>query len=206
MLQIRLLGQFDVRLDGKRIVVPSRASQSLLAYLSMTAGTPHRREKLAGTIWPDSSEENARKNLRQELWRIRKAIPVQSLPQADDYLIADEYTLTFNREADYWLEDGDTLLTGPVVDQAALHGLLRKVRASLNPGGRAAALEFVPNEDRVTPPMAASFSLMMLATTVSGDAYTFSELAAMYREADLDSVSAHPVPNGPHTIVIGSAA
>jgi hypothetical protein len=25
-------------------------------------------------------------------------------------------------------EDGDTLLTGPVVDQAALHGLLRKVR------------------------------------------------------------------------------
>ncbi len=25
-------------------------------------------------------------------------------------------------------ENGDTLLTGPVVDQAALHGLLRKVR------------------------------------------------------------------------------
>ncbi len=25
-------------------------------------------------------------------------------------------------------DDGDTLLTGPVVDQAALHGLLRKVR------------------------------------------------------------------------------
>ena len=25
-------------------------------------------------------------------------------------------------------EDGDTLLTGPVIDQAALHGLLRKVR------------------------------------------------------------------------------
>jgi hypothetical protein len=25
-------------------------------------------------------------------------------------------------------DDGDTLLTGPVEDQAALHGLLRKVR------------------------------------------------------------------------------
>jgi hypothetical protein len=25
-------------------------------------------------------------------------------------------------------EDGDTLLTGPVVDQAALHGLLKRVR------------------------------------------------------------------------------
>jgi len=36
-------------------------------------------------------------------------------------------------------ENGDTLLTGPVVDQAALHGLLKKVRdlgmalISLNP-------------------------------------------------------------------------
>ena len=52
MLQIRLLGQFDVRLDGKRIVISSRAGQSLLAYLAMTAGTSHRREKLAGTLWP----------------------------------------------------------------------------------------------------------------------------------------------------------
>ena len=50
--------------------------------------------------------------------------------------------------------------------------------------GRAAALEFVPNEDRVTPPMAAAFSLTMLATTRAGDAYTFGELSSMYREAD----------------------
>ena len=27
-------------------------------------------------------------------------------------------------------EDGNTLLTGPVIDQAALHGLLKKVRDS----------------------------------------------------------------------------
>jgi DNA-binding SARP family transcriptional activator len=74
MLQIRLLGQFDVRLDGKRVMISSRAGQSLFAYLTLTAGTAHRREKLAGTIWPESSEENARKNLRQELWRIRKAV------------------------------------------------------------------------------------------------------------------------------------
>ena len=74
MLQIRLLGQFDVRLDGKRVLIPSRAGQSLLAYLALTAGTPHRREKLAGMFWPDTSDENARKNLRHELWRIRKAV------------------------------------------------------------------------------------------------------------------------------------
>ncbi len=48
MLQIRLLGQFDTRIDGKRVTIPTRAAQSLLAYLVLTAGTPHRREKLAG--------------------------------------------------------------------------------------------------------------------------------------------------------------
>jgi len=104
MLQIRLLGQFDIRLDGKRVVIPSRSGQSLLAYLVLTAGTAQRREKIAGTIWPDTSDENARKNLRQELWRIRKAISAQHLTTADDYLLADEFTLTFNRDADYWLD------------------------------------------------------------------------------------------------------
>jgi ubiquinone/menaquinone biosynthesis C-methylase UbiE len=84
--------------------------------------------------------------------------------------------------------------------------LLRKVRGALKPGGRVAALEFVPNEDRVSPPMSASFSLTMLATTVAGDAYTLSELAAMYRDAGFADVAGHPVPTGPHTVVVGRAA
>jgi hypothetical protein len=83
-------------------------------------------------------------------------------------------------------------------------GLLRKVRDSLMPGGCAATLEFVPNEDRVSPPMPAAFSLTMLVTTVSGDAYTFSELADMHRQAGFTDVTSHPVPRSPHTIVIGT--
>jgi len=98
MLQIRLLGQFDVRAEGKRVTIPSRSAQSLFAYLALTAGTIHRREKLAGIFWPDTSDENARKNLRQELWRIRKAISAQET-SGDDYFLADEFTLTFNRNA-----------------------------------------------------------------------------------------------------------
>src|SRR5262245_31747172 len=101
MLQVRLLGQFDIRLDGKRVLIPSRAGQSLFAYLMLTAGTSHRREKLSGTFWPDTSDDHARRNLRQELWRIRKAISVQK-PGAEDYLLADEYTITFNRSSEYW--------------------------------------------------------------------------------------------------------
>ena len=84
--------------------------------------------------------------------------------------------------------------------------LLKKVNASLKRGGCVAALEFVPNDDRVSPPMAASFSLTMLATTAAGDAYTLPELAAMYREAGFAQVAGHPVPTGPHTVVVGRAA
>jgi 2-polyprenyl-3-methyl-5-hydroxy-6-metoxy-1,4-benzoquinol methylase len=84
-------------------------------------------------------------------------------------------------------------------------GLLRKVHAALKPGGRAAALEFVPNEDRVSPPVAAAFSLTMLANTAGGDAYTFRELEEMYREAGFSGVTAHVIPRSAHTAAMGRA-
>jgi hypothetical protein len=45
--------------------------------------------------------------------------------------------------------------------------------------------------------------MTMLASTASGDAYTLSELTAMYREAGFDGIGAHPIPQSPHTIVLG---
>jgi len=59
---------------------------------------------------------------------------------------------------------------------------MRKVHAALAPGGRAAIAELVPNPDRVTPPTAAAFSMIMLATTPSGDAYTFAELESILKK------------------------
>jgi len=131
MLQIRLLGQFDVRLDGKRVTIPSRAGQSLLAYLTLTAGTPHRREKLAGVFWPDTTDENARKNLRQELWRIRKALSAQQ-STGGDYLLADEFTLTFNRNAEYWLDVSQ--MERPDLDLQSLIANLSLYQGELLPG------------------------------------------------------------------------
>jgi SAM-dependent methyltransferase len=78
---------------------------------------------------------------------------------------------------------------------------LTRVAASLAPGGRVAILEFVPNEDRVTPPAAAGFSLMMLASTPSGDAYTFPELRGFLEAAGFHGVSLHPVQAGQAVIV-----
>jgi SAM-dependent methyltransferase len=88
-------------------------------------------------------------------------------------------------------------------DHATCVTLLKKVHASLKPGGRAATLEFVPNDDRISPPMAAGFSLVMLASTASGDAYTFRELEAMYREAGFSNITARSIPMTPHTVVMG---
>jgi 2-polyprenyl-3-methyl-5-hydroxy-6-metoxy-1,4-benzoquinol methylase len=90
-------------------------------------------------------------------------------------------------------------------DEPTCIGLLKKIHASLKPGGRAATLEFVPNEDRISPPMAAAFSMTMLMSTVSGDAYTFRELEAMYRAAGFDQITAQPLPKSPHTVVISHA-
>ena len=66
-----------------------------------------------------------------------------------------------------------------------------------------AALDFVPNEDRVSPPMPASFALTMLASTAAGDAYPFSQYQSMYAEAGFQNVTAHPIPTGPQTVVLG---
>jgi ubiquinone/menaquinone biosynthesis C-methylase UbiE len=79
---------------------------------------------------------------------------------------------------------------------------LRKVHASLAPGGRAAILEFVPNPDRVTPPTPAAFSLIMLASTPSGDAYTYAELASMAQAAGFSRVIPSDAPVMPEQLVL----
>lgn len=88
-------------------------------------------------------------------------------------------------------------------DTETCTGLLRKIRSSLEAGGTVATLEFVPNEDRVSPPMAAAFSMTMLASTPAGDAYTFRELRDMHERAGFRDIVAHPIPMAPHTVVTG---
>jgi len=84
-------------------------------------------------------------------------------------------------------------------------GLLKKVRSVLKPGACVATLEFVPNEDRVSPPMPAAFSLTMLTSTAAGDAYTFRELEDMHRQAGFTKVTHHAIPMSPHTVVMALA-
>ncbi|HEV2708307.1 MAG TPA: class I SAM-dependent methyltransferase [Pyrinomonadaceae bacterium] len=87
-------------------------------------------------------------------------------------------------------------------DPPTCETLLRKVRAALADGGRVATLEFVPNEDRVSPPIPAAFSLLMLSGTPSGDAYTFSELERMFKNAGFTESELHQLPMSPQRLII----
>ena len=71
---------------------------------------------------------------------------------------------------------------------------LKKVHAALKPGGYIAISEFVPNPDRISPPGAAGFSLIMLATTPEGDAYTIDEYSQMLARSGFEAPSLHPLP------------
>jgi len=87
-------------------------------------------------------------------------------------------------------------------DPVMIEMLLRKVRASLAPAGRAVTLEFVPNEDRVSPPMPASFALIMLASTPEGDAYTFADYDGMFRAAGFSASEKFPLTGMPQTVIV----
>lgn len=83
--------------------------------------------------------------------------------------------------------------------------LLRKIRSAMTPGGVIAVVEFVPNEDRVSPPVAASFSLQMLGATEGGEAFTFRDLDAMLADAGFSNRRAQPLGPTPQTLVTASA-
>jgi ubiquinone/menaquinone biosynthesis C-methylase UbiE len=120
--------------------------------------------------------------------------------------VAERYTTIPGSafEVDYGGDYDVVLLTNFLhhFDPPTCESLLKKVYAALAPGGRAVTFEFVPNEDRVSPPVPATFSMMMLGTTPSGDAYTFSEFERMFGNAGFSSNELHPLPPTLEQVVI----
>ncbi|MCI0392638.1 MAG: methyltransferase domain-containing protein [Acidobacteria bacterium] len=87
-------------------------------------------------------------------------------------------------------------------DPATNEKLMRKILAALNEGGRAVTAEFVPNEDRMGPAPAVTFALVMLATTASGDAYTFAEYEKMFANAGFSRSELIQPPMGIQQVII----
>jgi hypothetical protein len=75
--------------------------------------------------------------------------------------------------------------------------------AALNAG---ITVDFVPNEDRVSLPTAASFSLVILAATDAGDAYTLLEYEKMFRNAGFGKTTLHQFPEMPQQVLVSEKA
>ena len=75
-LRIRLLGELDLRQGGRALPpLDSARAESLLAYLLLHRDAPQPRQHLAFLLWPDSSEGQARTNLRHVLHNLRGRCP-----------------------------------------------------------------------------------------------------------------------------------
>jgi predicted nicotinamide N-methyase len=87
-------------------------------------------------------------------------------------------------------------------DSDTCTSLLRKVKANLNAGGHALGVDFVPDEDRTSPPIPVMFAFQMLATTPSGDAYTTGELDMMARNAGFLGARTRSLAPVPERLII----
>lgn len=90
---LTLLGGLDLRSgDGKELALTTRKDRLLLAYLGLNAGRALARDRLAGLLWGDRAETQARDSLRQSLAAIRQAFRQVGL----DPVVSDRDTVTFD--------------------------------------------------------------------------------------------------------------
>lgn len=99
-LRIRLLGALELRLGETALPsLESARAESLLAYLLLHRATAQSRQSLAFLLWPDSTEAQARTNLRHVLHNLRRA-----LPHLEHFLEVTPRTLRWRTEVTYWLD------------------------------------------------------------------------------------------------------
>ena len=124
---------------------------------------------------------------------------------AQQFGVAERYKLVPGSafEVD-WGTDYDLILLPNFLhhfDLETCAGLLRKSRATLSAEGKVVAVDFVPNDDLVSPPFPAAFSWEMLASTPRGEAYTQKDLAEMARRAGFHNVRIKPLPPSPASLI-----
>ena len=102
-LSVRLLGPFQVTLDERPVTgFRSDKVRALLAYLVAEADRPHRREALAGLLWPEWPERTARTNLRRALADLRQVIGDHDA--TPPFLLITRQTVHFNSDSDAWID------------------------------------------------------------------------------------------------------
>jgi DNA-binding SARP family transcriptional activator len=104
-IRLHLLGQFQLVVDGSAIEITSRRVRLLLALLALHRGRQLLRDKVAGLLWPESSDKNAKISLRQTLWQLRNALSESGI-DPDDLLAVGRSELGIPAEAGLWVDAG----------------------------------------------------------------------------------------------------
>ena len=101
MLELRLLGNFNLMYNGRAVdtLHDSPRLQTLLAYLVLHCDAPQPRRQLAYLFWPESTETQARTNLRKLLLQLRRA-----LPAAETFLADTQQTIQWQPAAPFWVD------------------------------------------------------------------------------------------------------
>ena len=92
IFHLSLLGRFELTGPNGVVDLPSKKLAGLLAYLACNAPRPQSREKLSALLWGSHFDAQAKQNLRQALFRLRKVL-------GDDALESDGEVISLNPAA-----------------------------------------------------------------------------------------------------------
>jgi SAM-dependent methyltransferase len=173
-----------VKRDGPQQILDIAASHGLFGIACLKANPQAHVVALDGGAVLQVGEENAKKLGVSDRWT---------------KLVGDAFKVDYGTGYDTALVTNFLHHFEPELNEK----FLRRVHAALKPGGKVAVLEFVPNEDRVSPPVPAQFALIMLTRTQKGDAYTQRQLTAMLENAGFRGIERHDLPT-PQTVILGT--
>lgn len=173
-----------IRSNGPQKILDIAASHGMFGITCLKANPQAQVVALDGEAVLQVGEENARKMGVADRWR---------------KLVGDAFRADFGTGYDAVLITNFLHHFEPRTNE----DFLRKVHGALKPGGKAVVLEFAPNDDRISPPIPASFAMIMLTGTEFGDAYTYRQLTAMMENAGFRNIERHDPPS-PQTVIVGT--
>src|SRR5207302_2418172 len=126
-LHLRLLGDFSLLYNDQQVTsLNTTRLQSLLTYLVLHRDVPQQRQHLAFLFWPDTTEAQARNNLRQLLHQLR-----QALPAVEHFLSANTHTLHWHAVTPFHLDVAEFEHALHLADAATRRNDQRAVQAAL---------------------------------------------------------------------------
>lgn len=93
--ELTLFGGFEVKLSGQAINLPGQKDRALLAFLALSGGIKHSRDKLANLLWGDRGDQQARDSLKHALTRLRQSLQDTTPPP----IIADRQSVRLDPAA-----------------------------------------------------------------------------------------------------------